>query len=164
MGGSRLSEPESLGSIISRGRVRGQKKGKQKLELLAANWEHITGERMARHSEPRRLARGLLSIAADSPAWAAELSMATDRILKRIVLIIGDDSVKKVKVQSRERRSGAGGDSNKARASKEDRGEVELEGKLGEEIMALGDEEMRSALARLVRASKASEQNKRDSG
>jgi predicted nucleic acid-binding Zn ribbon protein len=90
-----LREPESLGSIISRGRVPGPTRKKQKLDLLAMNWGHIAGERMAAHSTPTRLIRGTLTVSADSPAWAAELSITTETLLRKIAGIMGEESVRR---------------------------------------------------------------------
>jgi hypothetical protein len=156
-----LPEPESLGSIIARGKVPGPKKKKHRLDLLAVNWEHIVGERMAAHSAPTRLIRGTLTVAADSPAWAAELSMATQGLLVRIRAIMGDDIVKKVRVQSREKGEAAGAG---AEAPKGDGTTGEIGGRIGEDIGALEDEDMRVALERLVRASKSSKQSDRGDG
>jgi len=153
-----LSNPESVGSIISAGSVRGKKRGRHSLELLVANWSHLAGERLALHSKPTRLARGVLTVAADSPAWAAELSVESERLLRRIVAIVGQGTVKKVKVQSRgKREKGAGLEAPGAGERPE---EARIEGKIGEDIMALEDTEMRLALAKLARAIKPGNQGK----
>lgn len=153
-----MSNPESVGSIISAGSVRGKKRGRHSLELLVANWSHLAGERLALHSKPTRLARGVLTVAADSPAWAAELSVESERLLRRIVAIVGQGTVKKVKVQSRgKREKGAGLEAPGAGERPE---EARIEGKIGEDIMALEDTEMRLALAKLARAIKPGNQGK----
>lgn len=153
-----MSNPESVGSIISAGSVRGKKRGRHSLELLVANWSHLAGERLALHSKPTRLARGVLTVAADSPAWAAELSVESERLLRRIVAIVGQGTVKKVKVQSRgKREKGAGFEAPGAGERPE---EARIEGKIGEDIMALEDTEMRLALAKLARAIKPGNQGK----
>ena len=153
-----MSNPESVGSIISAGSVRGKKRGRHSLELLVANWSHLAGERLALHSKPTRLARGVLTVAADSPAWAAELSVESERLLRRIVAIVGQGTVKKVKVQSRgKREKGAGLGAPGAGECPE---EARIEGKIGEDIMALEDTEMRLALAKLARAIKPGNQGK----
>jgi len=153
-----LSNPETVGSIISAGSVRGKKRGRHSLDLLVANWSHLAGERLALHSKPTRLARGVLTVAADSPAWAAELSVESGRLLRRIVAIVGQGTVKKVKVQSRgKREKGAGLEAPGAGERPE---EARIEGKIGEDIMALEDTEMRLALAKLARAIKPGNQGK----
>jgi hypothetical protein len=154
-----LSNPETVGSIISAGSVRGKKRGRHSLDLLVVNWSHLAGERLALHSKPTRLARGVLTVAADSPAWAAELSVESERLLRRIVAIVGQGAVKKVKVQSRGKRDrGAGLEAPGAGDSQEE--EARIEGKIGEDIMALEDSEMRLALAKLARAIKPGNQGK----
>jgi hypothetical protein len=153
-----LHEPESLGSIIARGRVPGPKKKKQKLSLIASNWEHLAGTRLASHSRPTRLSRGTLIVAADSPAWAAELTMSTDRLLSAARNLTGDQAVKKIRIQSRQTvdraaegvaTPGEGGD----------RAEQGADLPMGKDIQAVGDENVRNALARMVRASKAGKQS-----
>ncbi|HEY5527081.1 MAG TPA: DUF721 domain-containing protein [Candidatus Anoxymicrobiaceae bacterium] len=158
-----MPEPESLGSIIARGKVPGPKKRKHRLELLAVNWEHIVGDRMAAHSAPTRLTRGTLTVAADSPAWAAELSMATQSLLVRIRAIMGDDIVKKVRVQSRAKGSAAEAAAARGEGTGRPEKNVEIGGRIGDDLGALEDEEVRAALERLVRASKSSRYGDRDS-
>lgn len=154
-----MPEPESLGSILSRERVPGPRKKKQRLDLLKVNWEHIAGKRLAEHSEPTRIARGTLTIAADGPAWAAEVSIATRQILARTREIAGDDVVGKLRVRSR----GTEEPSRQERwARTADEGQSAelspIEGRIGEEIASVEDEKTRNALARLVRASRPSKQ------
>ncbi|HEY5527008.1 MAG TPA: DUF721 domain-containing protein [Candidatus Anoxymicrobiaceae bacterium] len=154
-----MSNPEKIGSIISQGSVRGHKRGRHSLDLLVVNWTHLAGERLALHSKPTRLARGVLTVATDSPAWAAELSVESERLLRRIVAIVGQGTVKKVKVQSRGKRA-AGPEAAGARPGEREADEVQIEGKIGDDIMALKDSEMRLALAKLVRAIKLQDQGK----
>lgn len=157
-----MSDTESIGSIISRGRLPGPRKGKQRLDLLSVNWEHIVGDRIGLHSRPTKLTRGTLTIAADGPAWAAEVSMSTDKVLKRAEAVLGPEMVKKIRVRSSDEGSGE-------RLTKAEKGpgktggEADLpDGPLGEEIRALEDTEMSAALARMVRASRTFEQSRQE--
>ncbi|MHB8894955.1 MAG: DciA family protein [Candidatus Geothermincolia bacterium] len=154
-----MPEPEKLGSIIARGNVPGLKKKRQRLDLLKVNWEHVAGGRMSEHSAPTRLIRGTLTVAADGPAWAAELSMATEDLLRKIRNIMGDNGVKKIRVQSRGKSApeGAGGRHGEPERGKGE--DLEIEGEIGEQIGAVPDEEMRRALARLVRSTKSGKQS-----
>jgi hypothetical protein len=158
-----LREPESLGSIISRGRVPGPTRKKQKLDLLAMNWGHIAGERMAAHSTPTRLIRGTLTVSADSPAWAAELSITTETLLRKIAGIMGEESVRKVRIQSRGKVRGSDEEASGG-GSGEGPGGQPVGGKLADDIEALEDEEMRKALGRLARASSSSKQSDHKEG
>lgn len=151
-----MAEPESIKSIMARGRIPGPKRKKQRLELLSANWEYIAGERVAAHSRPSRIARGTLTVSADSPAWAAEVAMVTETLRSRAAGIMGEDTVKRIRVQSR---CGSGGGTGEEDTPREedagpDAGEIEV--KFAEKIGAFEDEGMRRALERLVRASKSS--------
>jgi hypothetical protein len=102
-------------------------------------------------------------VSADSPAWAAELSLASDKMMRKIAGIVADESIKKVRVQSRAR---AGDEAGEIAPKGPDKGNEpeELRGKLGEDIGALDDEEMRKALERLVRASSTSKQSEQEEG
>ena len=98
-------------------------------------------------------------MSADSPAWAAELSMATDSLMRRIGTLMGDQSVRRVKVRSRGTAPAAEDESAANRAVEEGGESLEVNGKLGEDIRSLEDEEMRKALSRLARASSTSRQS-----
>jgi hypothetical protein len=154
-----LSDPEKIGSIISRGRVPGPKKGRHSLDLLVVNWPHLAGERAAAHSVPTKLSRGILTVAAESPAWAAELSVETERLLRRSTAIVGAGTVKKIKVRSRARGAEAPGETV-ARAGIVVEAECELQGRIAEDIGALEDDEMKLALAKLVQAIRPARQTK----
>jgi hypothetical protein len=158
-----LAEPESLGSIIARGKVPGPKKKKQKLSLIATNWEHLAGRRLAEHSRPTSLARGTILVAADSPAWAAELTMVSEKLLASARKLTGDQAVKKIRIQSRQAGTpGSQEGSEEARDADLANGSEDLP--MGNEIQAVADENVRKALARMVLASKAGKQSERDRG
>ncbi len=157
-----MSDIESLGSILSKGKLPDFKKKKQKLALLTANWKYLVGERNAAHSVPTKLARGTLTISADSPAWASELSMTTESLLRRISGSTSEGLVTKVKIRARGGAPVEGVASTERGAVKEVAVNRELDEKTRRDINAIEDEEMRQALTRLARASKADEQNKQE--
>ena len=70
-------------------------------------------------------------MSADSPAWAAELSLASDKMMRKIAGIVADESIKKVRVQSRAR---AGDEAGEIAPKGPDKGNEpeELRGKLGD--------------------------------
>ena len=158
-----MRDHEKIGSIISRGRVPGPKKGRHSLDLLVVNWPHLAGERAAAHSRPTKLSRGILTVAADSPAWAAELSAETERLLRRSIAIVGAGTVKKIKVQSRSRGTEVPAEELPGAAAAVE-GENELEGRIAEEIGALDDDEMKLALAKLVQAIRPVRHTKHNDG
>lgn len=160
-----MPEPESLGSIISRGRVPGPRRKKQRLDLVKSGWEHLVGPRLAEHSEPTRLARGVLTVSAEGPAWAAELTMATHSLLTKIERAMGQGEIKKIKVRSRGGGEGPPDGAADVGAGEETAGDDKpIDGKLGEEIRSVEDEQTRKALERMVRASKAGKQSEQKPG
>ena len=155
-----MSEPESLGEIIRRGRVITPKKKRHRLEMLCLNWKYIAGERTGRHSSPTRLSRGTLTVAAEGPAWAAELSVQTHELIRRAEQILGEDSVKKVRVQARAKASGGVLKGERGKASEPQGERPRLEQKVAEGLGDIEEEGARVALERMIRASIASEQGK----
>ena len=153
-----MAEPERVGDIIAGRRAAGSLKKKLRLELLRNNWPSLAGERLAGHSSPTRLSRGTLTVAADGASWAGELSAVSFELQKNIEKLLGGGTVRKVRVLARALSKGP------APAGDEDGDvteEVNVEGKLGEALGGLGDLEVREALGRMVRASRASEQSRR---
>jgi len=153
-----LAEPERVGDIIAGRRAVAPRKKKLRLELLRNNWPSLAGERLAGHCRPTRLSRGTLTVAANGASWAEEVSAASFELQSNIKKLLGEGTVAKVRVQARAVIRGP------APAVVEDTDgaeEITLGGKLGEAIGGLGDSEVREALGRMVRASRASEQSKR---
>ena len=157
-----MSEPESLGDVIARGRRPSARKKKQKLDIVALEWKHIAGVRLAAHSAPTGLSRGTLSVAADGPSWASEISIETAVLLQKIAGALGDGSVRKVKVRARFK-EGEGGE----RLAATEAEEVAVRaGGLGEDVArgleSIEGEDVRGALEGMIRASLASNQGKQN--
>jgi len=147
-----LSEPERLGEIISRRVTDGAKKGKLSLERIRLGWGHIAGERLAEKSEPTRITRGTLTVAAEGSAWAAEVSIASKMILRNVESVLGGREVKKLKVKAKGDRANGKREKREGTVTRREQ-EVELSGELKEEIGRLDDKEIREALAGLLKAS-----------
>ena len=151
-----MSEPEQLSEIIARKTFSRAAKKSQRLGLIRAGWESVAGE-MAAHTKPTRLARGTLTVRADGAAWAAEASMSSALMLSRLERMLGKGAVRKLKVQA-----GAGGEAEGGPlpGDAEEQQSVEIpQGELGEKLGKIGDDEVRSALAKLAAASKTSKQS-----
>jgi predicted nucleic acid-binding Zn ribbon protein len=48
------------------------------------NWPHVVGERIAEHCVPLGFADGVLTVQADSPAWAVELRHLSTALLAKL--------------------------------------------------------------------------------
>lgn len=155
-----MVKPERIGEIIARERFGNPRGRRLKLELIRNNWRSLVGEKTSEHSYPSKLSRGTLTVAAEGAAWAAEMSMESGDLVGAISRMLGKETVKKIRVQSRPEvfEGGEGNDNGGAEGS--GKKEVRLEEKITEEIGRVGDEEVRRALIRMAKASKASRQNK----
>lgn len=164
----KLSRPESLGEIMAGGKGPSPRRKKQRLELLKGNWRNIAGERAGEHSSPTRLSRGTLTVAADGPSWASELSIQSGVLLQRIEGVAGRGVVQRIRVQARpggqEDASVRPGKGEREKQPGADGGGPELGEKLESELGAIEQEETRAALERLLKESIASKQYEQDDG
>ncbi len=64
------------GSLLNHPRSRAQR--------VQKDWQRAVGAGLARHSEPERLADGVLTIRVDSPAWMQELAFLKPELLQRL--------------------------------------------------------------------------------
>jgi predicted nucleic acid-binding Zn ribbon protein len=63
-----------------------------------AQWATVVGEQIAEHAEPTSLRDGVLSVAAESTAWATQLRMVQSQLLAKIAAAVGDGVVKTLKI------------------------------------------------------------------
>jgi predicted nucleic acid-binding Zn ribbon protein len=62
-------------------------------------WRTLVGEDIAEHTKPVALQDGELTVQAESTAWATQLRLLQRQILKRISDGVGQDVVRRIKVQ-----------------------------------------------------------------
>jgi predicted nucleic acid-binding Zn ribbon protein len=65
---------------------------------LFGMWEGVVGADLASHSRPVMLEDGVLTIEAESTAWATQLRLLTGKLLVRIAGEVGNGVVKKLNV------------------------------------------------------------------
>lgn len=70
---------------------------------LRANWAAVVGEQVAARSEPVRLQDGVLTLFAESGAWATELTLLAPSIAQKADAYLGGDRVREVRILARER-------------------------------------------------------------
>jgi predicted nucleic acid-binding Zn ribbon protein len=63
-----------------------------------AQWPAVVGEQIAEHAQPTALAEGVLSISAESTAWATQLRMVQAQLLAKIAAAVGDGVVRTLKI------------------------------------------------------------------
>jgi predicted nucleic acid-binding Zn ribbon protein len=61
-------------------------------------WPQIVGPELAEHTEPQTFEDGILVVAADSNAWAAQLRLLSGTLVKRLNEELGHGTVQRVKV------------------------------------------------------------------
>ncbi|MBB3601041.1 putative nucleic acid-binding Zn ribbon protein [Mycolicibacterium sp. BK556] len=72
--------------------------GKVAEGAVFAQWATVVGEQIAEHAEPTALRDGVLSVAAESTAWATQLRMVQSQLLAKIAAAVGDGVVKSLKI------------------------------------------------------------------
>ncbi len=65
---------------------------------VAAAWADIVGDELTAHCEPVRLAGRVLTVRAESPAWATQLRYLTTQLIERSDAALGPGSVREVNV------------------------------------------------------------------
>ncbi|WP_307864705.1 DciA family protein [Allobranchiibius sp. CTAmp26] len=65
---------------------------------VMGRWREIVGEDVAAHSEPVAYADGVLTVKADSTAWATQLRLLASTLLGRMEQVVGADVVTELRV------------------------------------------------------------------
>ena len=63
-----------------------------------AEWPAVVGEQIAEHATPTALRDGVLSVTAESTAWATQLRMVQRQLLAKIAAAVGDGVVTALKI------------------------------------------------------------------
>ena len=61
-------------------------------------WEAVAGPTVARNTRPIKLKHGVLTVAVRSGVWMQELSLLKPLLLKKLQVLIKDDSVKDLRL------------------------------------------------------------------
>ncbi len=61
-------------------------------------WRAVVGEQIAGHASPTNLYDGVLSVTAESTAWATQLRMMQAQLLAKIAAAVGDGVVTSLKI------------------------------------------------------------------
>jgi predicted nucleic acid-binding Zn ribbon protein len=82
---SDLSKTRGWSARVAEGSVFGQ-------------WATVVGEQIAEHAEPTVLRDGVLTVAAESTAWATQLRLVQAQLLAKIAAAVGDGVVTSLKI------------------------------------------------------------------
>ncbi|GIE92213.1 DUF721 domain-containing protein [Actinoplanes regularis] len=91
-------DPQLFGTMLERlMKARGWERPKAEATVFGA-WEKVVGPDIAAHSRPVKLEAGVLTVEAESTAWATQLRMLTARLLKQIAAEVGHKVVTKLNI------------------------------------------------------------------
>ncbi|WP_374023649.1 DUF721 family protein [Mycobacterium sp. HNNTM2301] len=65
---------------------------------VLGNWASVVGHQIADHATPTALSDGVLSVAAESTAWATQLRMIQSQLLAKIAAAVGNGVVTQLKI------------------------------------------------------------------
>ncbi len=63
-----------------------------------AQWSQVVGDQIAEHAQPTSLRDGVLTIAAESTAWATQLRMVQAQVLAKIAAAVGEGVVTSLRI------------------------------------------------------------------
>jgi predicted nucleic acid-binding Zn ribbon protein len=91
-------DPQLFGDVLQRlMRQRGWEKPKAEATVFGA-WEKVVGADIAKHSRPVKLDDGVLTVEAESTAWATQLRMLAGSLLKNIAGEVGHNVVTRLNI------------------------------------------------------------------
>jgi predicted nucleic acid-binding Zn ribbon protein len=92
-------DPQPLGAAITR--LLAERGWQQQVAVGSAfgRWEQIVGAELAAHARPEGFGDGVLTVVADSSAWAAQLRLLAATLVQRLNAELGQGTVRRVKVR-----------------------------------------------------------------
>jgi len=91
-------DPQLFGAVLARiMKQRGWEQPKAEATVFGA-WEKVVGADIAKHCRPVKLDDGVLTVEAESTAWATQLRMLAGNLIKIIAGEVGHNVVKKLNI------------------------------------------------------------------
>ncbi|MBB4747912.1 DciA family protein [Actinoplanes lobatus] len=91
-------DPQPFGAMLERlMRARGWEKPKAEATVFGS-WEKVVGPDIAEHSRPVRLEGGVLTVEAESTAWATQLRLLAATLLRKIAGEVGNNVVTRLNI------------------------------------------------------------------
>ncbi|HEX9998895.1 MAG TPA: DciA family protein [Actinoplanes sp.] len=91
-------DPQLFGDMLQRlMKSRGWERPRAEAMVFGA-WEKVVGPDIAKHSRPVKLDAGVLTVEAESTAWATQLRLLTGRLLKSIAAEVGHNVVARLNI------------------------------------------------------------------
>src|SRR5262245_6095584 len=91
-------DPQPIGSVLARlVKARGWQRPTAEATVFGA-WTRVVGSDVAEHSRPVRLEEGVLTVEAESTAWATQLRLLAPKLLTRIAGQVGQGVVRRLHI------------------------------------------------------------------
>jgi predicted nucleic acid-binding Zn ribbon protein len=91
-------DPQTLGALTSAlAKSRGWS-GKVAEGSVFGQWAAVVGDQIAEHANPSTLREGVLTVEAESTAWATQLRLVQAQLLAKIAAAVGDGVVTSLKI------------------------------------------------------------------
>jgi predicted nucleic acid-binding Zn ribbon protein len=91
-------DPQLFGVMLERlMKARGWERPKAEATVFGS-WEKVVGSDIAAHSRPMKLDAGVLTVEAESTAWATQLRMLAGRLLQQIAAEVGHNVVTRLNI------------------------------------------------------------------
>ncbi|UQU68324.1 DciA family protein [Couchioplanes caeruleus] len=91
-------DPQLFGAVLERIlKQRGWQKPAAEATVFGA-WEKVVGSDIAKHSRPVKLDDGVLTVEAESTAWATQLRLLAATLLRSIAAEVGHNVVKRLNI------------------------------------------------------------------
>ena len=91
-------DPQLFGAVLGRlMKARGWEKPAAEATVFGA-WEKVVGADIAKHSRPVKLDAGVLTVEAESTAWATQLRMLAATLIKKIASEVGHNVVTRLNI------------------------------------------------------------------
>jgi predicted nucleic acid-binding Zn ribbon protein len=94
-------EPVSLADALAEVRAELGLPSTDVVTTLDARWVDVVGEDVAAHAKAVSLRDGVLTIAVDSPPWAAQLRYLTTALVERANALLSVDAVRSIALRVR---------------------------------------------------------------
>jgi predicted nucleic acid-binding Zn ribbon protein len=91
-------DPQLFGDMLQRlMKARGWERPRAEATVFGA-WEKVVGPDIAKHSRPIKLDAGVLTVEAESTAWATQLRLLAGKLLKSIAAEVGHNVVTRLNI------------------------------------------------------------------
>jgi predicted nucleic acid-binding Zn ribbon protein len=91
-------DPQKFGAVLERlMKARGWEKPKAEATVFGA-WERVVGPEIAKHSRPVKLDAGVLTVEAESTAWATQPRLLAATLIRNIASEVGHNVVTRLQI------------------------------------------------------------------